>query len=414
MQILHERCCGLDVHKNHVNACLITPGPGRTRTKEQRRFGTMTHELEALLDWLLAAGCTHVVMESTGSYWKPVYNILEDTLELILANPQHVKGLPGRKTDVGDAEWLADLLQHGLVRPSFIPPRAHRELRELTRYRKSLIQQRSTTINRIQKVLEGGNIKLASVATNIAGRSGRAMIEALIAGETDVTAMADLAKGRMRAKLAALHQALHGAMGPHQRFLLAQQLAALDAVDAAIDACSTEIATRMTGWQDQLARMCTIPGIGQRLAEVILAEIGVDMHQFPTHQQLASWAGMCPGSHESGGKRLSGKTRKGSKWLREALVEAAHAAARARTTYLGAQYQRLAARRGGNKAAVAVGHTILVIIYHLLRDGGTYTDLGPRYFDQRDQERVQRRLVSRLESLGYTVHVTAPTTSVPA
>jgi transposase len=414
MQILHERCCGLDVHKNHVNACLITPGSGRTRTKEQRRFGTMTHELLALLDWLLAAGCTHVVMESTGSYWKPVYNILEDTLELILANPQHVKGLPGRKTDVGDAEWLADLLQHGLVRPSFIPPRSHRELRELTRYRKSLIQQRSTTINRIQKVLEGGNIKLASVATNIAGRSGRAMIEALIAGETDVTVMAELAKGRMRTKLVALHHALHGVMGPHQRFLLAQQLAALNAVDAAIDACSSEIATRMAGWQDQFARICTIPGIGPRLAEVILAEIGVDMSQFPTHQQLASWAGMCPGSHESGGKRLSGKTRKGSKWLREALVEAAHAAARARTTYLGAQYQRLAARRGGNKAAVAVGHTILVIIYHLIRDGGTYTDLGPRYFDQRDQERVQRRLVRRLESLGYTVQVTAPTASVPA
>jgi transposase len=322
--------------------------------------------------------------------------------------------LPGRKTDVSDAEWLADLLQHGLIRPSFIPPRPQRELRELTRYRTSLSQQRATTINRLQKVLEGGNIKLASVATDIAGHSGRAMIEALIAGETDVTVMAELAKGRMRTKLMALQQALHGVMGPHQRFLLAQQLAALDAVDAAIAVCSTEIATRMAGWQEQIARICTIPGIGQRLAEIILSEIGVDMAQFPTHHQLASWAGMCPGNHESGGKRLSGKTRKGSKWLRAALVEAAHAAAHTRATYLGVQYRRLAARRGANRAAVAVGHTILVIIYHLVRDGGTYTELGATYFDQRDQARVQRRLVSRLESLGYTVQLTAPSASAPA
>jgi transposase len=366
------------------------------------------------LDWLLAAGCTHVVMESTGSYWKPVYNMLEESLELVLANPQHVKGLPGRKTDVADAEWLADLLQHGLIRPSFIPPKAHRELRELTRYRKSLIQQRSSEVNRIQKVLEGANIKLASVATDITGTSARGMLEALIAGTQDVTAMADLAQGRMRRKREALQQALDGAIGDHQRFLLQRQLAALDSLDAAILACSTEIETRMRDWADPIERLCTIPGIGQRLAEVILAEIGIDMRQFPSHQHLASWAGVCPGNHESAGKRKSGKTRKGSKWLREALIEAAHAAARARNTYLGSQYQRLAVRRGGARAALAVAHTILVIIYHLLRDGGTYTDLGPSYFDQLDRDRVRRRLVTRLEALGYEVSVTAPSSAAMA
>ena len=406
MQVLYERCCGLDVHKKYVMACLIRSGPRGTHHKEQRSFSTMTADLLRLRAWLVDADCTHVALESTGSYWKPIYNILEGYVDLTLANPQHVKGLPGRKTDVGDAEWLADLLRHGLIRASFVPPKSQRELRELTRYRKSLIQQRAAEANRIQKVLEGANIKLASVATDITGKSSRAMLKALCEGTTDTALMADFAQGRMRHKIPALKEALDGAMGDHQRFLLGQQLAAIDAFDDAIATCSAEIAHRMQPWQEQLTRLCSIPGIGQRLAEVILAEIGPDMSRFATQQHLASWAGMCPGNHESGGKRFSGKTRKGSRWLREALVEAAHAAARAKTTYLGAQYQHLAARRGGNKAVIAVGHSILVIVYHLLKDGGVYEDLGPTYFDELGREQVQRRLVRRLEAMGNVVTVT--------
>jgi transposase len=405
MDILFERCCGIDVHKQRVTACLLTPGPGRTPHKEIRSFGTTTSELLDLRDWLLAAECTHVAMESTGVYWKPVYNVLEGAFMLVLANAQHIKALPGRKTDVGDAEWIADLLQHGLIHGSFIPPKPIRELRELTRYRKSLIQERSSEVNRVQKVLEGANIKLASVATNILGVSGRAMLAALLAGTTDPQTLAELAQGRMRKKIPALEQALAGQMGAHQRFVVAQQLAHIDDLDDTIDRCSTEIAARMQPFEDQVERLCTIPGVGRRTAETILAEIGVDMRRFPSAKHVASWAGVCPGNHESAGKRKSGKTRKGSRWLRAALVEAARAGARTRNTYLAAQYHRFAARRGGNRAAVAVAHTILVIAYTLLRDGGTYEDLGPGYFDQLDRERVQRRLINRLESMGCRVIV---------
>jgi len=405
MQILYVRCCGLDVHKQRVSACLFVAEPGHRRQKTVRTFGTTTQELVALHDWLQASGCTHVAMESTGSYWKPIYNQLEDTFELIVANPQHIKALPGRKTDVGDAEWIADLLQHGLIRASFIPSRQVRELRELTRYRKVLIQERAAEVNRIQKVLEGANIKLASVITNVLGVSGRAMLDAVVAGTTDVEVLADLAHGRMQKKRSALQHALTGTISAHQRFIYQQQLEHIDRLDAAIEQCGEEIRQRLDPQGDQIKRLCSIPGVGRRVAETILAEIGADMSRFPSAKHLASWAGVCPGNRESGGKRKSGKTRKGSRWLREALVEAARAAARTRNTYLAAQYHRIAARRGGNRAAMAVAHTILVIAYHLLQDQTTYEELGATYFDTLNQEQVQRRLVKRLAAMGYQVTI---------
>jgi transposase len=403
MDVLYERCCGLDIHKRTVVACLIVLGSGSQGTKEVRSFGTMTDDLVQLADWLLAANCTHVAMESTGVYWKPIWNLLEDRFTLLLVNARHVKAVPGRKTDVKDCEWLADLLRHGLLRGSFVPDRAQRELRELTRYRTSLVQERSAEVNRLQKTLEGANIKLGDVATDIMGLSSRQMLAALAAGETDAAAMAQLAHGRLRDKRPQLERALAGRIGPHQRFLLARQLAHIDFLDASIAEVSAEIAARLRPCEAELERLATIPGVGRRTAEILLAEIGTDMRRFPTPAHLASWAGMCPGNDESAGKRRSGKTRKGSPWLRAALVEAARAAGRSKGTYLAAQYHRFAARRGTKRAAVAVGHTILVIAYRLLREGDVYRDLGDRYFDERDRHAVERRLIARLEGLGYTV-----------
>ena len=403
MEVLYERCCGLDVHKRTVAACLIVPGPEGKPVKTIRTFGTMTGDLLQLADWLSAAGCTHVAMESTGVYWKPVWNLLEDQFALLLVNARHVKAVPGRKTDVKDCEWLADLLRHGLLRPSFVPDRPQRELRELTRYRSSLVRERSAEVNRLQKTLEGANIKLGDVATDIMGLSSRQMLAALAGGETNAVAMAQLAQGRLRDKLPDLERALAGRVGPHQRFLLAQQLAHIDFLDASIAEVSAEIAERLHPFETELERLETIPGVGRRTAEVLLAEIGTDMRRFPTPAHLASWAGMCPGNDESAGKRRSGKTRKGNPWLRSTLIEAARAAGRSKRTYLAAQYHRLAARRGTKRAAVAVGHTILLIAYHLLSEGEVYRDLGDRYFDERDRQAVERRLVARLEGLGYTV-----------
>ena len=403
MHVVYERCCGVDVHKTSVVACLLlTERDGRTR-KEVRTFGTMTADILALSDWLLDAGCTHVAMESTGVYWKPIWNLLEGSFTLLLVNARHIKAVPGRKTDVRDSEWIADLLQHGLLRPSFVPPRAQRELRELTRYRTSLLRERAAEVNRVQKTLEGANIKLASVATDITGTSGRQIMAALAEGTTDAVALADLAKGRLREQLPQLEQALTGRMGSHQRFLLAQQLAHLEFLDTAIDRVSTEIAERLRPCEDAITQLITIPGVGRRTAEVLVAEVGTDMGQFPTAHHLASWAGLCPGNNESAGKRRSGRTRKGNPWLRTALVEVAQAAGRAKRTYLGAQYQRLVRRRGKKKATVAVAHTILVIAYHLLLRQTTYQDLGPRYFDERDRTAVEHRLVHRLQGLGYRV-----------
>jgi transposase len=405
MRVVYERCCGLDVHKTSVVACVLAMGTSGEPQKDVRTFGTMTADILALADWLVGWGCTHVAMESTGVYWKPLWNLLESSFTLLLANARHIKAVPGRKTDVRDSEWIADLLQHGLLQPSFVPDRPQRELRELTRYRTSLIRERAAEVNRLQKTLEGANIKLAAVATDIAGKSGRQMVAALVGGTTDPAALAELAKGRMREKLPALERALAGCMGPHQRFMLAEQLAHVEYLDASIDRVSGEIQERLRPEEDAIARLVTIPGVGRRTAEVLVAEIGTDMRQFPTARHLASWAGLCPGNNESAGKRKSGRTRKANPWLRTALVEVAQAAGRARQTYLGAHYRRLASRRGKKKACVAVGHTILGIAYHVLDRGTTYEDLGPQYFDRRDRTAVERRLIGRLESLGYKVTI---------
>ncbi len=406
MQVVHERCCGLDVHKKMVVACLLTPGESGRTTKEVRTFSTVTRDLLALADWLGSAGCTHIAMESTGSYWKPVYNILEGTFHILVVNAQHMKAVPGRKTDVKDAEWIADLLRHGLLRASFIPDRASRDLRELTRYRTSLIRERSAEVNRIQKVLEGGNIKLASVASNVVGVSGRAMLSAMIAGVDEPAALADLAQGRLREKRDLLEVALEGRMTQHQRFLLNVQLRHLVDLDRSIEQVGTEIEARLSPFSEAAARLMTIPGVGLRTAQTILAEVGADLSRFPSDAHLASWAGLCPGHHESAGKRTSGRTRKGSPWLRSALVEAAQAAGRSKT-YLGEHFHRLAARRGKKRASVATAHTILVIVYHILAEQRTYEDLGVHYFDQRNQDRTTRRLVRKLESFGYQVSLQA-------
>jgi transposase len=403
MEVVYARCCGLDVHKESVVACRVTPGPDGAPRKQVRTFGTMTADLLERADWLTEATVTRVAMESTGVYWKPIWNLLEGSFELVLANARHIKAVPGRKTDVRDCEWIADLLRHGLLRGSFVPDRDQRELRELTRYRTSLVRERTAEANRLQKTLEGANIKLAAVATDSLGVSGRAMLTALVDGATDTAALAALAKGRLREKIPQLEQALAGRFGAHRRFMVAQQLAHLDFLDAAIARLSAEVAERVREDEPAIAHLDTIPGVGRYVAEALLAAIGTDMTRFPTASHLASWAGMCPGNNESAGRRRSGKTRKGSPWLRALLIQAAHAAARKRGTYLAALYRRLAARRGKSRAAVAVGHAILVIAYHLLRRETDYRDLGPGYFERRDRDAQQRRLVHRLERLGHKV-----------
>ena len=403
MDVVYERCCGLDVHKKAVVACLITPGGRGAARKEVRTFGTMTDDLLALGDWLAAAGCTHVAMESTGVYWKPIWNLLEGQVELLLVNAQHIKAVPGRKTDVQDSEWIADLLRHGLLRASFVPAREQRELRELTRYRASLVRERSREINRLQKTLEGANIKLAAVATDILGKSGHDILVALVGGTTDAATLANLARGKLRTKLPDLERALVGRFGAHQRVLVGHHLGHIDYLDAVIADLSAQIAERLRPFDDELERLDAITGVGRYTAEVIVAEIGTDMTRFPTDRHLASWAGLCPGNHESAGKRQTGKTRRGNRWLRTALVAAATGAGRARHTYLSAQYHRLASRRGKKKAAVAVAHSILVDAYHLLKHGTAFRDLGGDYFDRRDQAALERRLVSRLEALGNKV-----------
>jgi transposase len=402
MEPVYERCCGLDVHKNMVVACLITLDAMGRPVKQVRTFATITADLLALGDWLRAPGCTHVAMEATGVYWKPIHNLLEDAFVLLVVNAQHIKAVPGRKTDVHDAEWIADLLRHGLLRGSFIPPSSQRELRELTRSRTTLVAERARVVNRLQKTLEDTNLQLASVATTILGQSARAMLEALLAGETDPAVRANLAQGRLRAKRQELQAALVGTLKSHHRFLLAEPLAHIDHLDEAMAPVDREIEAQMQADAAAVARLDTIPGMSQRAAEGILAEIGTDMSRFPSAKHLASWAGMCPGNYQSAGKQLHGPARKGSPWLRQLLLEAAHAAART-TTYLGAQYRRLAQRRGTKKPLFAVAHSILVITYHLLQRQVDYHDLGTNFFDERDREALQKRLVRRLEHLGYAV-----------
>jgi transposase len=411
MRIVYKRCCGLDVHKKVIVACLLLLEDDGEVRKEIKKFGTMTEDLLALLDWLQRAGCTHVAMESTGVYWKPIYNILEGHLEVVVVNAQHLKGVPGRKTDVLDAEWLAECFQLGLLKASFIPPTPLRELRDLTRYRTCLIRERARTANRMQKVLEDANIKLASVVTDIQGVSAWAILQAIVQGETDVAAMADLAKGRLRKKRDQLIAALSGRVNPHHRFLIAEHLSQIEYLEEAIQRLSTEVEERLRPFEQQVKRLDSIPGIGRQLAEVLMAEIGWDMGRFATAKNLASWAGMCPGNNESAGKRRNGKTRKGSRWLRHALIEAAHGAARTKNKYLKSQYHRVAAHRGKKKALVAVGHSILIISYHLLTRGQDYTDLGTNYFDERDRTAVRYRCVKRLEKLGFKVSLQPTTTA---
>ena len=397
MDIILERCCGLDVHKKSVVACVITPEGRETRT-----FGAMTRDLLALADWLKEQVVSEVAMESTGVYWKPVYNLLEDEFAAIVVNAAHIKAVPGRKTDVKDAEWIAELLQHGLLRASFIPDRAQRELRELTRYRRSLVQERSREANRIQKLLEGANIKLSSVATDVLGVSGRAMLAALAAGEEDPEALADLARGQLRKKREELQEALRGLVQFHQRFMLASQLRHLEYLEAEVERLDEEVARRVAPFEDMVAAVDTIPGVGRRTAEVIAAEIGVNPAPFLTPGHLASWAGVCPSNKQSGEKRQRGPTRKGNGWLKPALVEAARSAGRTKT-YLGAQYRRLSRRIGANRAAMAVAHSITVIIHHIIKKGQTFVDLGHNYFQERDREAITRRAVRRLETLGHKV-----------
>jgi transposase len=401
----HPRCAGLDLHKRQITACRLAPDATGQVQAEIRTFGTLTRDLLALSDWLTQGGCTHVVMESTGVYWKPVYNLLEGSFTLLLVNPEHVKALTGRKTDVQDAERLAYLLARDELAGSFVPDREQRELRELTRYRTALVRERAAELNRLQKTLEGANVKLASVASDVQGKSARAMLTALAAGETDPEVLAAYAQGRLREKLPALKEALRGCVGEHQRFLLGQQLAHLAELDERIQEVSAEVAKRLAPFEEKLRRLEQQPGVGRRTAEVIVAELGTDMGRFPTHRHCAAWAGMCPGQRETGGKRKPCPARKGSPWLRAALVEAARAASRTKESYTAAQYQRLARRRGANRAAMAVGHSILVASYYILKADADYVELGGHYFDERDREQIIKQNVRRLRQLGLEVEV---------
>ena len=405
MDTLHRCCAGLDVHKDTVYACVRCHPPQGAARETVRVFGTMTPDVLALSDWLAEQGVTHVAMESTGVYWKPVYFILDGRFELVLANALQLKRVPGRKTDVQDCAWIAKLLQHGLIAASFVPPEPQRDLRELTRQRVKLAGEKASVSNRIQKVLEDANLKLGSVATDVLGKSGRAILRALIAGETDPDGLAELALGRLRKQRARLRPALTGRVTEHHRFLLKLLLDEVEMLEALLDRLEARIAAVLGPFAEAVGRLMTIPGVHRRVAEVVAAEIGTHMDQFPSAAHLASWAGMCPGNYESAGKRKGGKTPKGNRWLKRMLVQAAWAASRSKDTYLSAYYRRLAARRGRKRALVALGHTLLGIMYHLLRDGTTYTDLGGDYFERRDRDRLTRRLLRRLEGLGLKVTV---------
>jgi transposase len=398
MQVMYERCAGLDVHKKTVVACVLTPAGAETRT-----FATMTADLLALADWLLACGCTHVAIESTGDYWKPVFNILESTCEVILVNAQHVKAVPGRKTDIKDAAWLAELLQHGLLRASFIPPVAQRELRDLTRYRSTCIRERVTLINRVQKLLEDANITLAAVASDLLGVSGRAILAALIAGHTDPHTLAELAKGRLRSKREPLAQALEGRVKPHHRFVLTELWCQIDGLDDTIPRFDAPIQALCGPFEEAVGVLDTIPGIARPTAEMLVAEIGTDMSRFPHVDHVASSAGVAPGSDESAGTRASGKTRKGNRFLRTTLVQAAHVAARTQGTYLSTPYRRLAARRGKQRAILALAHSMLMMAYSMIQRQEPYREVGADFFDRLQPEDTARRLIKRLESLGYQV-----------
>ena len=445
MQITYTHAAGLDVHKKTVVACIFTPGPQGKPHKEIRTFGTMTHDLLALVDWLTTHGITHVAMESTGEFWKPVYNLLEGSFTVVVANAHHIKTVPGRKTDVKDAEWIADLLRHGLLKGSFIPPLPQRDLRDLTRQRTNLVQDRARVVNQLQKVLEWANIKLTSVVSDVMGVSARAMLAAIIGGEADQGVLAELAQGRLRAKQAELERALEGHVRPHHRFMLVQHLSHIDFLDGQIAEFDRQIATVIEAqapsppppsssvdpelvadtevgpgdplaaavpWEEAVTLLDSAPGIGRTLAEQIIAEVGTDMARFPSEGHLASWAKVCPGNHESAGKRHSSKTGKGSRWIRTALVQAAWAAVKVKDSHLAAVYRRLAVRRGKQKAIMAVAHRLLVAIYHMLKERVPYREIGAAPQSEPAKRKVVERLQRQIERLGYTAKVTAA--DVPA
>lgn len=411
MDVVHECSAGLDVHKKTVVACVMRSLAGGLVDAEVRTFGTMTTDLEQLREWLHARGCTHVAMEATGVYWKPVYNVLEEgsQFELQVVNPEHLKAVPGRKTDVKDAEWIATLLRHGLLRASLIPDRHQRELRELTRYRTALIRERAAEVNRLQKTLEGANIKLAAVLSDVTGVSGQRILEALVEGQTDPEQLVTLAHGRVLLhKRAALEQAIVGRLTDVLRFVVREQLHHLHDLEAQIERCDSKVEELLRPFGDELSRLRSITGVGPRTSQIILVEVGLVMARFATARHLSAWAGMCPGNRQSAGKHKRAPARKGSPWLRAALAEAAWAASKAHDTYLASLFGHLSARRGKKRAIVAVGHSILVTCYYLLTRGGTYQDLGQTYFDERDRQAVVRRSVRRLQALGYRVHLDEP------
>jgi transposase len=402
---LIERCAGIDVGQAEVVVCARFPDKAGRRTKEIATFGTTTPDLLALSDWLSALGVTDVAMESTGVYWKPIYYVLEADFEVMLVNARHVKHVPGRKTDTIDAAWVALLLSRGLLQPSFVPPQPIRELRDLTRYRKALTKERTSEVNRIHKTLEDAGVKLSSVASDVMGASGRDMMRALIAGAADPEALAELARGKLRAKLPALRKALTGRFRDHHAFLLERMLSHVDDLEADIAALTERIGVATAPFEGQCLVLESIPGVGRHSAEVILAEIGADMSIFPSEGHLASWAGMCPGQRESAGKRGSAQTRKGSKWLRAALIESARRAARLKGTYLSERYLQVCRRRGDKKAIVAVAHEILMAAYRCLSTGEFYEDPGPDTLRNLSAEHVKRRALAQLRSLGYDVHL---------
>lgn len=405
MEVMVACCAGLDVHQATVVACVNRTGRGGRSEKEVRTFGTMRDDLVALREWLQQAGVTLVAMESTGVYWKPVYEALEGHVELIVANAQHIKNVPGRKTDVKDCEWESDLARHGLIAPGFVPPRPIRDLRELSRYRRKLAQVQAGERNRLIKLLETAGIKLASVASDVCGISGRAMIRALIEGTHAPAAMAGLARGKLRGKQQDLARALDAPLKPHQRFMLGTQLARIEQAEADLERIDAGLREMLAPYDPYVGLLMSIPGVDWINAVTIIAEIGVDMSAFGSAAQLASWAGLCPGNNQSAGKQRSGKSRKGNVFLKTALVTAAITGSRRRGTYLGEKYRRLAARRGKMRAAVAIAHKILVSIWHMLRDGVVYRELGADFLDKQDRTRTAKQLVRRLKGMGFDVQL---------